>query len=317
MSHGPAHGVRPLNLRQIEVFRAIMTVGSISAAGRMLHVSQPAISRVLSLTESRLGYPLFERVKSRLIPTGEARRLYGEVERVYGGIQRVNDLAASLGQDGAGELRVVASATFGQRLIPIALASFRKRHPRVKVDYRSATYDEMESYFLSGKADVGLSIAKPQHPNLTARHLASAQVVCVLPADHPLATHQEICADDLTADVAWIGYPPDTPLGRALKPFLESGAATPATIEVHSPVTACAFVQQGLGPAFVDTWCLGENTHHTLTHRPIVPSVQVDIWAMHSNLDSLSLMARRFLAAVQAILGDETPQGPSNFVSKV
>lgn len=41
---------RQLNLRQIEVFRAIMIAGSVSAAGRMLHVSQPAISRVLSLT---------------------------------------------------------------------------------------------------------------------------------------------------------------------------------------------------------------------------------------------------------------------------
>lgn len=82
---------RALNLRQIEVFRAIMMAGSISGAGRMLHVSQPAVSRVLALTESRLGYRLFERVKSRLSPTAEARRLYAEVEQVYGGIQRVND----------------------------------------------------------------------------------------------------------------------------------------------------------------------------------------------------------------------------------
>ena len=100
---GPSAG-RPLNLRQIEVFRAIMMAGSISGAGRMLHVSQPAVSRVLALTESRLGYRLFERVKSRLSPTAEARRLYAEVEQVYGGIERVNDLAASLGQSGAGML---------------------------------------------------------------------------------------------------------------------------------------------------------------------------------------------------------------------
>ena len=63
----------PLSLRQIEVFRAIMMAGSISGAGRMLHVSQPAVSRVLALTETRLGYPLFERAKGRLLPTPEAR----------------------------------------------------------------------------------------------------------------------------------------------------------------------------------------------------------------------------------------------------
>ncbi|KAI3607297.1 Transcriptional regulator, LysR family [Cupriavidus necator H850] len=54
---------RPLNLRQIEVFQAIMLAGSVSGAGRMLLVSQPAVSRVLALTESRLGYPLFERAR--------------------------------------------------------------------------------------------------------------------------------------------------------------------------------------------------------------------------------------------------------------
>jgi molybdenum-dependent DNA-binding transcriptional regulator ModE len=54
---------RPLKLRQIEVFQAIMLAGSVSGAGRMLLVSQPAVSRVLALTESRLGYPLFERAR--------------------------------------------------------------------------------------------------------------------------------------------------------------------------------------------------------------------------------------------------------------
>ena len=145
---GPSAG-RPLNLRQIEVFRAIMMAGSISGAGRMLHVSQPAVSRVLALTETRLGYRLFERVKSRLSPTAEARRLYAEVEQVYGGIQRVNDLAASLGQSGAGMLKIVASASYGQRLVPMALGRFRDRNADARVDYRSVTFDELAAYFLS------------------------------------------------------------------------------------------------------------------------------------------------------------------------
>lgn len=67
--HGNSGGCapcRPLNLRQIEVFQAIMLAGSVSGAGRMLHVSQPAVSRVLALTESRLGYHLFERARGKL-----------------------------------------------------------------------------------------------------------------------------------------------------------------------------------------------------------------------------------------------------------
>ncbi|WP_035212194.1 LysR family transcriptional regulator [Achromobacter marplatensis] len=297
---GPSAG-RPLNLRQIEVFRAIMMSGSISGAGRMLHVSQPAVSRVLALTESRLGYRLFERVKSRLSPTAEARRLYAEVEQVYGGIQRVNDLAASLGQSGAGMLKIVASASFGQRLIPMALERFRGRNADARVDYRSVTFDELAAYFLSGQADIGISMQPPDHPNLTSLRLAQVPVVCVMPKSHPLATHEVVRPEDF-ASAAWIGYPRDTPLGRALQPFFGDGPRCAAAVEVHSPVTACSFVQQGLGPALVDAWCVTPDQAAHMVLRPIEPQACVEIWATHSNLSAPPLLARRFLAAVKNTL---------------
>ncbi|MCP1403247.1 LysR family transcriptional regulator [Achromobacter insolitus] len=297
---GPTAG-RPLNLRQIEVFRAIMMAGSISGAGRMLHVSQPAVSRVLALTESRLGYKLFERVKSRLSPTAEARRLYAEVEQVYGGIQRVNDLAASLGQSGAGMLKIVASASFGQRLIPMALDRFRGRNADARVDYRSVTFDELAAYFLSGQADIGVSMQPPDHPNLRSVRLARVPVICVLPAGHPLAARDVIRPEDFST-AAWIGYPRDTPLARALKPFFGEGPACAAAVEVHSPVTACSFVQQGLGPALVDAWCVTPDQAAHMVLRPIWPQAGVDIWATHSNLSAPPLLARRFLAAVKKTL---------------
>ncbi|MBB1593954.1 LysR family transcriptional regulator [Achromobacter sp. UMC46] len=297
---GPSAG-RPLNLRQIEVFRAIMMSGSISGAGRMLHVSQPAVSRVLALTESRLGYRLFERVKSRLSPTAEARRLYAEVEQVYGGIQRVNDLAASLGQSGAGMLKIVASASFGQRLIPMALERFRGRNADARVDYRSVTFDELAAYFLSGQADIGISMQPPDHPNLTSVRLAQVPVVCVMPSSHPWASQDVVRAEDFVS-AAWIGYPRDTPLGRALQPFFGDGPRCAAAVEVHSPVTACSFVQQGLGPALVDAWCVAPDQAAQLALRPIEPAACVEIWATHSNLSAPPLLARRFLAAVKKTL---------------
>ncbi|MBC7077924.1 MAG: LysR family transcriptional regulator, partial [Synergistales bacterium] len=70
-----------MNLRQIEIFRAVMITGSISGASKLLFVSQPAVSRLLSHTELRMGLKLFERVKGRLYSTPEARSLFKEVEK--------------------------------------------------------------------------------------------------------------------------------------------------------------------------------------------------------------------------------------------
>ena len=69
-----------MNLRQIEVFRAVMLAGSVNGAAQLLHVSQPAVSRLIAYTEQRLGFALFQRVRGRLHPTLEAQTLFHEVE---------------------------------------------------------------------------------------------------------------------------------------------------------------------------------------------------------------------------------------------
>ena len=302
---------QPMNLRQIEVFRAIMTAGSISAAGRLLCVSQPAISRVLALTESRLGFKLFERAKSRLLPTPEARRLFAEIDLVYGGIQRVNDLAISLAQSGGGMLKVASSASFGQRMMPMTLARLRTRNAQARVDYRSVTFDELTTHLLVGHAHIGVSMVAPVHPNLDSVKLGEADIVCVMPKSHPLAGREHVQPADLRA-APWIGYPADTPLGKSLASFFGMSSTLVAPIEVHSPVTACAFVQQGLGLGIVDTWCLTPEMQQSLAVLPIVPPARISIWVTYSNVEPLPLLARRFLAALKAVIEAETP---SNFIA--
>ncbi len=72
-------------------------------------------------------------------------------------------------------------------------------------------------------------------------------------------------------------------------------------------MTACAFVQQGLGPALVDAWCVTPEQAGHMALRPIEPPASVDIWATHSNLSAPPLLARRFLAAVKKTLEAEGP----------
>jgi len=55
-----------MRLRHIEVFNAVMLTGSVSAAARLINVTQPAVSRILAHAELQLGFPLFHRLKGRL-----------------------------------------------------------------------------------------------------------------------------------------------------------------------------------------------------------------------------------------------------------
>src|SRR5580693_2527309 len=78
---------RMINVRHLAVFRAVMKTGSVSAAARVLNVSQPAITKTLQLVESRIGVPLFRRLKGRLHATAESMLLMPGVDQIFGAVE--------------------------------------------------------------------------------------------------------------------------------------------------------------------------------------------------------------------------------------
>ncbi|WP_084776640.1 LysR family transcriptional regulator [Serratia symbiotica] len=78
-----------ITLRQIEIFRAVMTTGNLTEAAMLLHTSQPTVSRELAHFEKRMQLQLFARVRGRLSPTMEGLRLFEEVQRSYYGLDRI------------------------------------------------------------------------------------------------------------------------------------------------------------------------------------------------------------------------------------
>ena len=89
-----------VNLRHIEIFHAVMTTGNLTEAARMLHTSQPTVSRELARFEKVLGLKLFERTRGRLQPTVQGLRLFEEVQRSWYGLDRIVSAAESLREFG-------------------------------------------------------------------------------------------------------------------------------------------------------------------------------------------------------------------------
>jgi len=78
-----------VNLRHIEIFHAVMTAGNLTEAARLLHTSQPTVSRELARFEKVIGLTLFERTRGRLHPTVQGLRLFEEVQRSWYGLDRI------------------------------------------------------------------------------------------------------------------------------------------------------------------------------------------------------------------------------------
>jgi DNA-binding transcriptional LysR family regulator len=288
-----------LNLRQIEIFRAVMTTGSISGASHLLCVSQPAVSRLLSHTESRIGFSLFERIKGRLYATPEAKKLFREVEQVYAGVQRVNSLARELSDHREGILNLVSGPSVGQMLIPQAIAAFRIAHPHVKLTFQYLAQGALIERLINHQADIGVTISPVDHPNLQSSSLGHGRIVCVCRDDHPLANADLLSVSDL-APYPLIAYDRVSPLGQLVQALFEAaGEALRPVVEVGSPQNACALVHAGAGIALVDDFSFRSWPGGQLVARPMqnAPTLQANL--VHARFEPLSQVALGFIEVLR------------------
>ena len=294
-----------LNLRQIEVFRAVMITGSIRGASELLFVSQPAVSRLLAHTELRVGFALFQRVKGRLYATPEAKKLFREVESVYAGVQRVNQLARDLGEHREGILNVVSSPSVGQMLIPQAIADFRHHNPQVKVTFQFMGFKPLVDCILDGHADVGVTILPVEHPNVVTQRLGSGRLVCVCPYNHPLLRRSMLSVADLEA-FPLISYERETPFGQLVEGLFQGAGMEPRpAIEVGSPQNACALVQAGAGIALVYEFSVRSWPTGTLVVRPVQDAPVLHAHLVHSRFEPLSQLAQAFVDQLRSLMNGD------------
>lgn len=291
-----------MNLRQIEMFRAVMATGSISGAARLLSVSQPAISRLLSYTEDRLGLTLFERVKGRVQPTPEARQLFGEVELVHQGVMRVNDMAEELRRGSAGSIRLLASPSVGHKFVPKAIGRFRQRHPDVRIDFEILTLTELIGRIASHRADLAVTSMAVDDPSVKAMQIAEGRLRVIFPEGHPLGEKRVLKPADLVP-YPMIGYGPQTPYGMVVGRALSS-APKPVRFntQVRYTPNACSLVQSGGGIAIVDEFVLIDNVWPNISSRPLVPKTTTRPHLLSSRVDPLSRIARTFVRALTELV---------------
>jgi DNA-binding transcriptional LysR family regulator len=173
-----------LNLRQLEVFAATARGGSTRAAADHVARSQSAASAALTELEHTLGVPLFDRVGRRLVLNENGRVLLPLAASLL-------DQAAELEHlfTGAHEapLRVAASLTIGEYLLPDVLARWRAAHPGSPVQMMIANTSDVIAAVAAFDVDVGFIEGPQTHPNLVVRPWLTDELVIVAAPAHPLA----------------------------------------------------------------------------------------------------------------------------------
>lgn len=248
-----------------------MLAGSVTGGAASLHISAPAVSRMLSHLEQRLGVRLFERRGSHMVPTPEALALMREVDTAYGHIDRVRQMASALRHGLGVRLRLCSNLSTALELVPRAIARLRRSHADLQLSVDVAPLARICQGLDAGEFDLGIAAFIDLEPaGLQCHVVGSGELRVVMPRDHALATMPEVPTGALR-DVELVAYGPGDMHGRQLDKRLGREPGEPS-VQVHHAYMACAMVACGEGVAVVDDLTLRHFHGADIVSRPLRPS---------------------------------------------
>ncbi|EIQ7474603.1 LysR family transcriptional regulator [Vibrio parahaemolyticus] len=289
-----------MNLRQLEVFYAIMQAGTVSGAARLLHVSQPNVTRVLAHTEQQLGFALFERVKGRLVPTQEAKALLPEAEKVYQQLGQFRSLTNKVKQ-GTQHLRVGAPPVLAAHLLAPTVALLSKDHG-ISFELLTANRDELCSGLLKHELDVAIAFGEETPPALMGHVLLKENLALIAPKSAAIPAEKTVILEELIShDLPIIGLDSRDPLGLLLHQTLSArDEHYQHAITVRSYSAAAELVKHQAGFAIVDPWTAKQyRQDDAVSVHALEPNMSFSVSILFAEHTPQSIATKQFITALK------------------
>ncbi|EGQ8106363.1 LysR family transcriptional regulator [Vibrio parahaemolyticus] len=289
-----------MNLRQLEVFYAIMQAGTVSGAARLLHVSQPNVTRVLAHTEQQLGFALFERVKGRLVPTQEAKALLPEAEKVYQQLGQFRSLTNKVKQ-GTQHLRVGAPPVLATHLLAPTVALLSKEHG-ISFELLTANRDELCSGLLKHELDVAIAFGEETPPAIMGHVLLKEYLALIAPKSAAIPAEKTVILEELIShDLPIIGLDSRDPLGLLLHQTLSArDEHYQHAITVRSYSAAAELVKHQAGFAIVDPWTAKQyRQDDAVSMHSLEPNMSFSVSILFAEHTPQSIATKQFITALK------------------
>lgn len=240
-----------MDLRQLEILRAVAESGSFTAAGQRLHLSQSAVSRQILLLEDELKEQLFLRLgrKVRITPTGTtllelSHRLFQDLEQTRATILESQERVS-------GSLRLVGGMTVCLYVFPALLKAFRRDHPDVDVKLTPGATPRLIRQLRAGAADLGLLTLPVDDPALVSVPVMREELLLVTAPQHPLARKKVITPQDLVRQ-PFVLFELGSGSRRAIEAFFTREQVAPNIVtETENVEIIKSLVRVGMGVTII------------------------------------------------------------------
>ncbi len=241
-------------IRQLEILVSVYKHGSITAAAKVLHLSQPTLSMQLNKLSDSVGASLYSTIGKRIVFTEAGHETAKAAREVIDSLERLDMRISNLQNMKTGTLRL-AAVTTAKYLAPHLIGDFVKEYPGVSVDFNIGNRGQMIHMLSEGESDFFIFSHQPNDPDLILHRFAPNYLVPVVDKHHPFPSHKKITIDEF-----------------AKEPFIarEQGSGTQLAIDEH-------FNQLGIKPNIRMTVASNEAIKHF-----IMSGLGVSILPRHS-----------------------------------
>lgn len=291
--------LRRLTLRQVEAFKAVIENGGISAAADMVHISQPAMSKLITHFEADTGLKLFERAKGRLAPTECGMRLYEKIDRIFAGVLQIERAVDAIRREEQGQLAIGVMPALAGSFIQGSTSNFLKEHPNVCCSVWSLSSERIVDGLVKRKLDVGLVSASIDNHLVTLESVMERPLVCIMAPGHPFSARSQIKPQDLDG-IPFVGFTQDTYVGQMITSMLDAYGVKPTIVLLANVApTLCEFVAGGLGVSLVHPLTL-TGLEHRLVVRRFEPEIPYSLKLCRSADSRNARLVEAFAQALRA-----------------
>ncbi len=291
-----------MRLRHIEVFHAIYTSGSITNAAKLLHVSQPSVSKVLSHAEMQLGFELFKRIKGRLVPTNEAELLFDEVDKIYQQLNTIKNSADNIKNNEIGRVSIAITPALGFDVLPRAIAQFRKPHPDITFDIKTLHNDELQKHLTRHHSEVAIMFSPQQTSGIQQKRFGKGRMVAVYPKALIPEAPKELSLKELM-DYPLVSIWDSGPLADISWQRIQSENLQPInTIKVQTYFIAVSLVKQGIGVCLVDEFTARSQLDDSIGIAILSDPIEYPIKGLFLEKKPLSHASEEFLEFISQAL---------------
>lgn len=293
-----------LTFRQLQTFIEVMRAGSVSEAGRTLGRTQPAISAAIASLEEEIGFKLFERERSRLVPKPEAHYFLEEAEFVLSRLSQSARTMREIGNLKRGRLRIACHPAASGFFMPKVVSGFLQDKPEVSVSLMMHSSPIVAEWIASQQYDVGLAETPPPRHTVNAQHFDLPHV-CAMPASDPLADRPEITPGDLDGKPMAMLFEEHHTYTATRAYFESQGARLNQRFELRTFLPALQLVQEGLCYCICDrineaSYKLYSTGVPGLVFRPFSPEISLSISVLTPANRPLSMLATAFSASLKS-----------------